>query len=110
MGNTFKNGCIDEGAFCRDALSGTAVSCVEGCRRRRPSYEKKENVLPLRRGPPSTPPKSFCRSLAFGSDGLMVRVGRIPELGKVTEACLKQIGIETVWDLREVEVGYLAFS
>jgi DNA polymerase-4 len=34
-------------------------------------------------------------------------VGRIPGVGKVTEACLKQIGIQAVGDLRAFELGTL---
>src|ERR1044071_2503898 len=66
IGKTFKNGREVEGAICLDALSGTAVCMLDGWRNRRPSYEKKKNVLSFRTGPPTTPPKSCCRVWGFG--------------------------------------------
>jgi hypothetical protein len=61
MGKALRNGREVEGAICLDGLSGTAVCMLDGWRSRKPSYEKKKNVLSFRIGPPMTPPKSCWR-------------------------------------------------
>ncbi len=62
-GKAFRYGCKAGGAACLAATEGTPYPvAVCGCRKRSPSYEKKKNVRSLMIGPPSTPPKSFCRS------------------------------------------------
>ncbi len=72
IGNASSNCFIgaESAGLLRNALDGTVVVAVKGWRSRRPSYEKKKKVLLRMSGPPKTPPKSFCRSLPFGSLGV----------------------------------------
>ena len=76
-GNAFRYGCRGGEAVWRESIvegvklaSGTVVRLVRGSRNRRPSYEKKKNVLFFRMGPLSVPPKSFWRSFGFGRPAL----------------------------------------
>src|SRR6185369_6713679 len=57
---------MEAGAEFLRSIDGTWVLAVFGRRRRRPSYEKKKNVLSRKIGPPITPPKLFCLSAGFG--------------------------------------------